>query len=918
MRRRDFLTALTVATSTTTLGRRAAAEVRETTATTVDALEFDSTASLLDSNGNYLTDDSLIAVTAETTALNEDADGNGDAVYYDSSTDIPLVAVDGDVVGFGATLVSNQANFRSGNEEFVLNVFDAHLGGNGTVLYDEGHDQYHSLNDFSNMANYAEQNGYTVSATTDLANDLPSADALWLTAPSTAFTSSEQSALSSFVANGGAVFVFDRADYSNFDETANLNDVASALSLAFRFNDDQVTDDTNNGGAYYKPTTTRFDTSFAYFGDRPGMEIDPDATHVVDVTSVADGDTVDVAFDSGRVENVRILGIDTPEKEQYQQYERVQEWEGIESLTYLADEGAAATTFAEDELSNETVELSFDDAEAGIFDQYDRLLGYIHYDADGDGTRDEFYNYRAVEQGYARLYSSAFTNHASFFQAEQTAQEQGLNVWSQSDPDSSSEIRNGSVSELFFPTAASVRTTAGAIDRARVPVLAGTNASQTESPSVTYSDIPLVGVDADANVAIVGAPFVDESYEQAEGYAVDTSGYGNFAFLSNLLDELSDVGGPVLIDGGHGQFASDAAVAGEDAAYYQRYLEGVDLGFEQINDLSQARLDEARALLVATPSDGFTTSEVDALSAFRDDGGAVVLVGSGNAASSARSNLNSLASDLGSDLRLNDDQVVDDTDNVNGDQAVPTTTRFDTSFPYFSSFTPDDTHLSVVQVHADGDTLNDEFVVFQNDGDSAVDLSGFVVEDAAGYDYPFPSGFTLDAGAQVTLHTGSGTDTATDLYWGSGSPVWNNTGDTVNLLDESGATVLSRTYSGDGFDETDGGGGTGGSIAVDSVHADAAGDEYDNLNDEYVVFANPGDSAIDLSGHAVEDEAGNHYDFPAGYSLDAGATVTLHTGSGSDTSSDLYWGSGSPVWNNSGDTVYVFDDAGATVVNYSY
>lgn len=68
----------------------------------------------------------------------------------------------------------------------------------------------------------------------------------------------------------------------------------------------------------------------------------------------------------------------------------------------------------------------------------------------------------------------------------------------------------------------------------------------------------------------------------------------------------------------------------------------------------------------------------------------------------------------------------------------------------------------------------------------------------------------------------------------------------------------------------------------------------------------------------VEDEAAHTYGFPSEFTLDAGATVTLHTGSGTDSSTDLYWESGSPVWNNSGDTVYVFDDSGAQVEAYSY
>ena len=314
--------------------------------------------------------------------------------------------------------------------------------------------------------------------------------------------------------------------------------------------------------------------------------------------------------------------------------------------------------------------------------------------------------------------------------------------------------------------------------------------------------MPLVAVDGSNRVGVVGSPLVDESYEQAEGYAVDTSGYENFTFLTNLVDHLSARDGQVLIDGGHGQFSADYALSAEDAAYYQRFLEGVDLAFEQVNALSQENLSRGRALLVTSPPESFTGAERENVAAFRDDGGAVVLVGASAATATARTNLNDLAGALGTDLRLNDDSVTDATNNVNGDASVPTTTRFDASFPLF------------------------------------------------------------------------------DAYESSG-------------------------------------GGTG-DIAVQSVHADAAGDEYDNLNDEYVVFENPGSGTLDLTGYAVEDEAGHHYDFPDGAALDAGATVTLHTGSGTDTDTDRYWGSSSPIWNNAGDTVYVFDDSGTQVVAHTY
>lgn len=111
---------------------------------------------------------------------------------------------------------------------------------------------------------------------------------------------------------------------------------------------------------------------------------------------------------------------------------------------------------------------------------------------------------------------------------------------------------------------------------------------------------------------------------------------------------------------------------------------------------------------------------------------------------------------------------------------------------------------------------------------------------------------------------------------------------------------------------------SGSALSITEVHPDAAGNDNENLNDEYVTFTNTGSETLDLSGWTVSDEAGHTYTFPDGASLAADETVTLHTGSGSDTASDRYWGSSSAVWNNGGDTVMVKDDSGTLVTSKSY
>jgi len=78
------------------------------------------------------------------------------------------------------------------------------------------------------------------------------------------------------------------------------------------------------------------------------------------------------------------------------------------------------------------------------------------------------------------------------------------------------------------------------------------------------------------------------------------------------------------------------------------------------------------------------------------------------------------------------------------------------------------------------------------------------------------------------------------------------------------------------------------------------------LNDEYIVIKNVGSEAVDLTAWELKDEAGHCFTFPS-FTLEAGATVTVHTGSGGNTQTDLYWGRGAAVWNNDHDTAYLYD-----------
>lgn len=107
-------------------------------------------------------------------------------------------------------------------------------------------------------------------------------------------------------------------------------------------------------------------------------------------------------------------------------------------------------------------------------------------------------------------------------------------------------------------------------------------------------------------------------------------------------------------------------------------------------------------------------------------------------------------------------------------------------------------------------------------------------------------------------------------------------------------------------------------LELTEINADAEGSDYNNLNDEYIVFRNTNDTAVDLTGWTVEDETGKTYQFPMGFTLQPGDQVTLRTGTGDDTDTELYWGRDAPVWNNGGDTVIVTTADGTVVIDQAY
>lgn len=108
-------------------------------------------------------------------------------------------------------------------------------------------------------------------------------------------------------------------------------------------------------------------------------------------------------------------------------------------------------------------------------------------------------------------------------------------------------------------------------------------------------------------------------------------------------------------------------------------------------------------------------------------------------------------------------------------------------------------------------------------------------------------------------------------------------------------------------------------IVISAVQFDAPGDDRkkENLNGEWVEISNSGSSDIDLTGWTLNDNENHVYNFPSNFKIKSGNSVKIHTGTETDTESDLYWNSGRPIWNNDGDTATLKDANGRIIDSFS-
>ena len=99
-------------------------------------------------------------------------------------------------------------------------------------------------------------------------------------------------------------------------------------------------------------------------------------------------------------------------------------------------------------------------------------------------------------------------------------------------------------------------------------------------------------------------------------------------------------------------------------------------------------------------------------------------------------------------------------------------------------------------------------------------------------------------------------------------------------------------------------------ITISGVSYDGTGQV---APDEFVQLVNYGRMEQNLGGWKIEDGDGHRFTFPANYNLAPGGMIRIFTNTG-----DLSFDSASAIWNNDGDTCFLYGSTGSLVETYSY
>lgn len=106
-------------------------------------------------------------------------------------------------------------------------------------------------------------------------------------------------------------------------------------------------------------------------------------------------------------------------------------------------------------------------------------------------------------------------------------------------------------------------------------------------------------------------------------------------------------------------------------------------------------------------------------------------------------------------------------------------------------------------------------------------------------------------------------------------------------------------------------------VRIDVVASQLNAPGSDRASDEYVCLVNKSGGSVDLLGWVLSDAEGNVNVLPD-VRLESDGHLKVHPGGGASSDTDVYGEGEAAAWNNSGDTITLFDQSGDRIDSQTY
>ncbi len=261
--------------------------------------------------------------------------------------------------------------------------------------------------------------------------------------------------------------------------------------------------------------------------------------------------------------------------------------------------------------------------------------------------------------------------------------------------------------------------------------------------------------------------------------------------------------------------------------------------------------------------------------------------------------------------------------------------------------------------------LGDEWVTIANQGNTPINMNGWVLTDDAGrFRYIFPSQ-TLTPGSILRIHFGFGFDVGPDVYLGLAGDMLSDAGDVITLYDNTGTIVSRYAYPGvvqpqqalspigaafpspvvqpvgqvqrgvllapEEFSPA----ASGAQVVPNATSTDVTQlanvsaifetSRAVNVNitsvavagDEFMQITNEGSVPVNLTGWTLTAGAQFNYTFPQAV-LPVDSSLRVHPGTGMSTPTDVYLNLPQPMLDDSAGVVTLFNSQGMMISRYTY